>query len=353
MNYRTLTLALAFAAGTIVTGQAMASHHFETALVRKEKSLNQLDNYVFQSDRPNHTVLMMSVNSVPKAGPGGDFAPNALYNIHVSDDESFETGDTFSFAFDGNGGFELYQLNEPNAKPGVKGEKIGAGKVGETVQLDNGIKIWTGVIKDPFYGNSPSLGSMRAQLNDGTPYDPAIWGQAGGKSIFVGRKQSTMVLDVPDAMLGKQIRVFMTTAIKDGDGWEQIQFSANPLMSHLMLYENEALKSAYDKTRPSNSGSFKNIMASRIARAAELANSRAEPIRYGNEIADLLMPDVLTYTPGTKATFSAEMRNGRPLADDAMSVMLTLMVGKPVDQKIPNPELYKPSFPYIIPTTAD
>lgn len=353
MNYRTSALALTFAASIVVSSQAVASHHFETALVRKQGALNQLDNYVFKSDRPGHTVLMMSVNTEPKPGPGGDFATDALYNIHVSDDDAYKTGDTFSFAFDGKGGFELYQLNEPNADPGVKGEKMAAGKLGEAVTLENGVKIWTGVIKDPFYGNAHSLGLMQAQLNDGTPYDPGIWGQAGGKSIFIGRKASAMVLDVPNSMLGKEIRVFMTTAIKNGDGWEQVQFSANPLVSHTMLYENEALKSAYDKTRPTNSDGFKNIMASRIARASELANSRAKPIRYGNEIADLLIPDVLTYAPGTKATYSVERRNGRPLDDDAMSVMLSLMLGLPADQKIPNPKLYTPSFPYVIPTTAE
>ncbi|KRG71690.1 DUF4331 family protein [Pseudoxanthomonas dokdonensis] len=352
MNYRTLALAAAFAAGTIVSGQAMASHHFESSLVRKEKSLNQLDNYVFQSDRPDHTVFIMSFNPLPKAGQEL-YSTDALYNIHVSNDADYQTGHTFSFRYDSNGNYQVYMLDAPNADAGAMGDKIGEGHVDKALKLDNGIKIWTGIIKDPFYGNSPSLGSMRAQLNDGTPYDPGIWAAAGGKSIFTGRKQATIVLDVPNSLLSKEIRVFMTTAIKQGDGWEQVQFSANPLVSHTMLFENDALKTAYDKTRPTTSGSFKNIMAARIARASELANSRAEPIRYGNEIADLLVPDVLTYAPGTKATYSVEKRNGRPLADDAMSVILSLMVGLPVDQKIPNPKLYKSSFPYIIPTTVN
>jgi hypothetical protein len=60
--------------------------------VRQTPALYQLDNFVFQSARPNHTAFVMSVNSAPKSGPDGIFANGALYNIHVANDEKFKTG---------------------------------------------------------------------------------------------------------------------------------------------------------------------------------------------------------------------------------------------------------------------
>lgn len=358
MKLTTVKKTMAFTAaivGSIALGgtQALASHHFDTTLVQQKPALNQLDNYVFASERPDHTVFIMNVSSTPKDGEDGVFSSEALYNIHVSNDDKFETGHTFSLQFEGDK-YTLYSSDTPNGPVGEVGSKVGEGVVGEKAELSDGIQVWAGVVKDPFYGNSPSLHLLRSQLNSGQPYDPAIWSQSGGKSIFVGRKSAAIVLDVPNSMLSSTVRAFMTTDLKQNDdSWQQIQYSANPLFAHIMLFESEGLKEAYDHSRPDKQDEFKPIVAARISRAATLAKSQDDPIKYGNEIADQLVPDVLTYKPGTKATYSAAERNGRPLDDDAMSVVLTMLLGTDTDQKIPNPKLHTDTFPYVIPTTVN
>lgn len=328
---------------------ALASHHFETALVRDRPAVNQLDNYVFASERPEHTVFIMNVNASPQPGSQPVFAADALYNIHVSSDDAYRTGLTFTFAFNDEGRFSLYTAKAPNGEVGALGDKIGEGRVGQASELANGIRVWTGVVHDPFFGNSPSLGFLRAQINSGEPYDPEVWDLARGNSIFVGRKSSAIVLEVPDAMLGSTIRVFMTTAIRQGDIWRQVQYSANPLFSHIMLFEHEALKESHNRSRPDKQNTIKPIVSARISRATTLAGSRDEPIRYGNDVADQLVPDVLTYETGSKAEYTASRRNGRALGDDAMSEVLTMLLGTPTDQKIADPGLYRESFPYIVP----
>jgi hypothetical protein len=45
------------------------------------------------------------------------------------------------------------------------------------------------------------------------------------------------VLEVPNSMLGKTIRTFMTTAVDNKGTWTQVQYSANPLLSHITLFE--------------------------------------------------------------------------------------------------------------------
>ncbi|MFZ6647719.1 hypothetical protein ACO0LO_18495 [Undibacterium sp. TJN25] len=327
--------------------ETMASHHFETAAVRKVTALNQLDNYVFESSRKNYTVFVMSVNSAPKLGTDGVFATNALYNIHVSSDEKFSSGHTFSMAFSADQ-FTLYDTDKPNGAVGVVGPKIGSGGIGKQVEIAGGIKVWAGTAKDPFYGNSPGLGLFRTKLNSGV-YDSNAWTAAKGTNIFTGRLSSVIVLEVPNSMLGSDVKVFMTTAVKDGDKWEQVQYSANPLFSHSMLFESETLKTQHDHSRPDSDAEMKNYVSARVARASGLAKTQPDPFSYGDKVAAMLVPDVLSYKVGSKAEYSNQMRNGRAIDDDAMSVMLSLWCGTPVDQAIPNPKLYTAAFPYIIP----
>lgn len=84
--------------------------------------------------------------------------PKGLYNIHVANDDSYKRGHTFSFRFQGADRFTLYQSDAPNEAVGTIGTKIGEGSVGKAIELKNGIKVWTGVVKDPFYGKArPAL----------------------------------------------------------------------------------------------------------------------------------------------------------------------------------------------------
>lgn len=326
---------------------AAASHHFETAAVRKTAAYNQLDNYVFESSRPGYTVFVMSVNAAPTAGPDGIFASNALYNIHVSNDAQFKSGHTFSLAF-ANDGFTLFESDQPNGAVGAIGAQVAAGAIGARVDAANGMRIWAGTAKDPFYGNSPGLGLFRAKLNSGV-YDSKAWTAAKGANIFSGRLSSVIVLEVPNQLLGGDVKVFMTTAVKSGAQWEQVQYSANPLFSHAMLFESETLKVQHDHSRPDNDAEMKHYVAARVARASGLGKTQADPFSYGDKVADLLVPDVLSYKVGSKATYAAAIRNGRAIKDDAMSAMLSLWCGTTVDQALADPGLYTMEFPYVVP----
>jgi hypothetical protein len=349
MSYSISKFAFAFSAACLVSAPAMASHHFESVIVQKTPALNQLDNYVFASPKADHTVFIMTLNSAPKTGPNGVFATDALYNIHVADDATYKTGHTFSLSFSSDNKFTVYESQLPNAAVGAKGAKIGTGELGKTSELAKGVKAWAGVVKDPFFGNSTSLGLMRAQLNAGKPYDASIWAQAQGKSIFLGRKAAAIVLEVPNSMLGKTIRTFMTTAVDNKGTWTQVQYSANPLLSHITLFENAALKAEHDQSRPDTDNPIKALVSARVARASALAKTQQDPQQYGDAVAEKLIPDVLTYNVGSAAKYTVDERNGRALDDDAMSTILSMVLGTPTDQKIANPKLHTTTFPYLMP----
>ncbi|HAV1831793.1 TPA: DUF4331 domain-containing protein [Enterobacter hormaechei subsp. steigerwaltii] len=328
----------------------MASHHFESVQAIKIPSLNQLDNYVFQSSRPDATAFVMTVNNSPKAGPGGTFNKTAMYNIHIAEDEHFQKGYTYSFQFDDAGHYVVYQLNEPNGAVGAKGIELGKGSAGETLKLANGIQIWTGVAKDPFFGNSPGLHVFRKELSEGK-YDPDVWKKSQGNNIFANRNCGAIVVDIPNKMLGDKVNVFMTTAVDMNNAWQQVQYSAIPLFSHSMLFENDALKREHDESRPDKSMDMKDFVSARTARASALAHSQKNPVEYGDKVANMLVPDVISYNVGTPAKFSVEGINGRKMSDDAMSTILSLLIGQPTDQVIKDQKIYSPAFPYVIPVT--
>lgn len=340
-----IAIALLFTAFT-----ASASHHFESAEAIKVPSLNQLDNYIFQSSRPDSTAMVMTFNHSPKAGINGVYNTSALYNIHIAEDDSFRKGYTYSFRFDNDGNYTVYRLDEPNDVVGKKGQEIGKGSAGKPLTLADGVQVWTGVAKDPFFGNSPGLHEFRKELAEGK-YDPAVWTKSQGKNIFTGRKCVAIVLDIPNKQLGKTVKVFMTTATKADKSWQQVQYSAIPLFSHTMLFENEALKREHDQSRPENSQDMKAFISARTLRTSTLAHSQKDPVAYADKVADMLVPDVITYNIGTPASFSASKINGRKMSDDAMSEMLTLLTGQPTSQAITDQQIYSPTFPYVIPVS--
>lgn len=343
-------LLAALIATAIISPQTYASHHFETEVAIQTPSLNQLDNFVFPSKTAGYTAIVMTVNNSPKAGEAGVFNPDALYNIHIAESADYKQGKTFTFKFDRNGKVAVFQQATADSKVGETGSALGDVDANTMATLSNGIKIWTGAAQDPFTGNSPGLRRFRTELNKGK-YDPTVWKSVQGKNIFAARNCGAIVLEIPNSLLAANISVYMTTDFNNGEGWKQVQYSANPLFSHTMLFENEALKREHDASRPQNSDDMKPFVSARTARASALAHSQKDPIAYGDKVANLLVPDVLTYRVGEKAIFSAEKRNGRSMDDDAMSAMLSLLIGQPTDQAVANPKRYRADFPYVVPVT--
>ena len=334
------------ACASILPGVGRASHHFEAAAVRSNPKLGLTDLYVFKAPDADKTVFILDANFLPK--PGEDLLErSALYNIHCATDDAFKSGWTWSFAYDGKR-VSLRQLDQANGPVGAQGREQARLVLGKSATLANGMRAWVGLAKDPFFGNSPGLGVFRSELGQGK-YDPEVWAKASGNNIFAARNCCAFVLEVPNAMLGRHINVFSTVAVQGSGGWRQVQYMAKVLMAHSMLFEDEALKAAFDASRPDNQKEFVKLFSARIARASHFAGSRPDPFAYGDEMARRLLPDVMPYEVGTEAGYRPERVNGRKLSDDAMSTTLTWLVGQPTDQRIKDPSNYTGDFPFVVP----
>jgi len=325
---------------------ALASHHFEGAAYLMDSRYAQVDNFIFQSERPNHTAIVMNVNYAPQEGENGTFSPDAIYNIHLSFDKTFTKGITFNVKFDNNK-YYLYKLNEPNAAPGTLGAEIGNGIIGKPSEFKDGIKSFAGIIEDPFFGNSTALGKFRAQNQKGI-YDPKVWSSVDG-NVFKTRIVGSIVLDIPNSMLEKNVYAFFTTDKNENNQWKQVQYSAIPLVSHSLFFADNEIKMKHDQSRPNDDNKLiSNIISSNILRNAILAKSQDNPVAYADKTTNIFVPDVIPYKVGTQAKFSEKDINGRSLEDDAMSAVLTLIIGKETDQAIANTKKFTKNFPYVI-----
>ena len=333
----------------LMASSSNASHHFEAASFLEDTRLAQVDNYIFPSSEKNYTSIIMTINYDPKLGANGIFSPEAIYNVHLPTNPELTQGKTFSIKFLADH-YDVYQLDTPNPKPGVIGEKIGEGTIGQTSILKNRIKSFAGAVKDPFYGNAIALEVFRKDNLEGK-YNPNVWKEANHQNVFEGRRVGAIVLDVPNSLLGKDVYAFFTTDRIANEKWEQVQYSARPLFSHTMLFDSNTLRQAHDSSRPNAlyNEDMVNLVSARILRGTTLANpNKAKIIEYADSTAKKLIPDVLQYKVGTLTSYTPNSLNGRGLGDDAMSTMLTFLLGEQTNQEISNQKAYTPNFPYLI-----
>lgn len=354
MKARTQSLIIALVATalayTCLTSGVYAAGHFISGLQGKYPAYDLNDTYVFQSSNEGYTTVISSTNpSTPGSGssPAGVvFGNDGLYNVHLAQDVEFKTGMTLVFDFEGDH-IEVRKIDAPNAAIGEKGALLGRGKVGKIVSLPGAIRIWTGRGKDPFFGNGVGLGKFNAAKQKGD-FAPALFKQDG--DLFGGATASFIVVDIPNQMLGDEVKVFTTTSVKHKGEWAQVDRHANVLFPYVFLSDTPAVNEDHDQRRPDlDVQERRQAIVHNVFWAVSVSGAKqGNAADYANKIADMVMPDVLTYKPGTKASYAVDGLNGRPLNHDAMNTVLELMTGTAIDDYADDAKRYTSEFPYII-----
>jgi len=321
------------------------SSHFESDLARSYPSFDILDAYVFDTPSKGNTAFIMTINPFADGGTAGTFSEKGLYNFHIATDDGLSNGMTFTVRFTGEN-VELLRLDTANAALGAEGESIGRGAAGQTVKLDGGMKLWTGIVKDPFFGNAAGIQAFIPVFLGGK-FSPELFDD--GDDFFKDNAVGAIVLQVPNAMLGKNVNFFVSTAMKMGGKWTQINRWGNVLETHLFLLGDPGLVARFDASRPGADTDILAAFSKNIQTAVALAGSQDNPQAYAEKTADMLFPGVLHYTVGTPASYATNIRNGRRLSDDGMNAVLSLFSGMAVDDNVDTSHNYQRAFPYVLP----
>lgn len=313
------------------------------------------DLYVFKAAASGRTVLALTVNpAINLLGPT-TFAANGAYNLNV-DLNGNAVADlvyTVTFGDPDARGIQHYVV-KANGRAVASGFTGAKGKS----QSREGVMAFAGPRSDPFFFDLLGfLGSVKSQgtrrLDDGRQSD-----------FFIGLNTLGIVVEVPNWALGgdgHQIGVWATTASQDTNGvWHQADQIGRPAINTVF---NAAIadKEAFNTTPPAlqrtaMSHKFRNNVIGVLKFFSSLDNEGAYSDAQAAALADVLLPDLLTYQVGSPA---AGPLNGRGLDNDVIDAELNIVTGGypfadrpdgtgaiPTDMVGPHHD-YLPSFPYL------
>lgn len=285
--------------------------------VRGPLDINDL--YVFRAADPTKTALVLTVNpAVNLIGPA-QFEPGARYRIKIDLDGDARWDTVFAAIFrqpDANGVQRYFVKHD--------GRRVASGFTdnakGRSWSRD-GVKAFAGTRSDPFFFDLLGfLGSVRDQgtrrLNDGNESD-----------FFAGLNTQAIVLEVPNSALGgdgNDIGVWATTS-QDGRRADQMGRPAINTVFNASAADKEAFNQTAPAAQPTAMGGlFRNNVIGVLQFFSSLDGEGAYSDAEAGGLADVLLPDVITYTVGSVA---AGPLNGRGLADDVIDAELNIVTG--------------------------
>lgn len=226
-----LLVAAAIGTGVIVK-ESVGSDHVDTAEVEVSPTLDINDVYAFPGSSDDRIVLVLDVAS-PTNALGRNvtgFNPNALYQLNVDNNGDAQADLVLQFLFDQmSDGTQRVNVLGPAAPVDVDDnigvvsslvtEPVSAGNpFNETFTTANGMQVFTGPRADPFYidfeqfvqilpDRRPATFLTGVATDDFMP--TAFCGDSAPfvvtcepKDIFEGANTLSIVVELPEAMLG-------------------------------------------------------------------------------------------------------------------------------------------------------
>ena len=323
-----------------------AADHLDSPSVSSMGAADLTDVYAYSTNSRTQTVLIANVN------PGAGALPNSTIY--------FGTGVQYFITVDTNGdaGPDVtYYLRFGAPSAGKQTVTIwrngvlwGSGKTGSTINLGAGAKLWAGLADDPFFFDLDAFkGNILGADNGRKLCD------AGTVDFFKGLNVSSIVLLVPNSDIGgtgKTVGISANTKILKSGQWVQVDQMGRPgfntvFNNHLVTGDASVnpVKELFNRTLPAEQTGL-DFKANVIATLKAVSTAFDHP--YTDEqaagLADVLVPDLLTYKTGDTSGFL----NGRRLKDDVIDTLLAVGANTPgASDCIGNDSTFRSSFPFV------
>jgi hypothetical protein len=319
------------------------SHHYsgpDFAFPNGDARLNFTDLYVFPKPSDgSKSILIMDVHPSVGVNPPGPtttdpFATNALYEMMIDTDGDTVVNIAYSVRFAASQGGAL--VATLRRVEGTKSDRKGD----DGVVIIEGAPVSTG--REPKVTNA---GDYR--LFAGWRSDPFFFDAMGalnnlkftGQDFFADKNVASIVLEVPNSQLGSQnLKLWARTVNGASGSWVQADRGARASQEPFLAGDE---KSAYITGEPGNDARFVAVFTHSLQHAGGYTPEGA------TQAAATLLPDVLQYQPGRKASYPS---NGRALTDDAVAHFLAVLTNGKVtgDGLQPHTDLLA-EFPYVGP----
>ncbi len=320
--------------------------------VNGERDIN--DVYAFAGSDSSRTVLAMTTNPAINLF-GGKFGANVRYIINVDRNGDAVQDLAYVIRFNngaaGNQKYTVTRYTGKNARTLAHGNVRGEGSTAGngTASLKGNGKVFAGVRSDPFFFDLTGfLGTVVGIGNDALGDNPT--------DFFAALDTNAIVIEVPDDQLGGNIGVWGQTTYWNGSAWiaaDQMGRPAiNTVFNNSLVDPNSSqTKNRFNVTPPSQQrtafgGQFRaNIITTLTNINAVLGTGQPDyTVAQAEGLADVLLPDVLTYDTSNPATFL----NGRALADDVIDIELGITTnGSVTSDGVPPHTDYLSVFPYL------
>jgi hypothetical protein len=315
------------------------------------------DVYVFEGSNASRTAFAMTTNPAINLF-GGSFGTNVRYIINVdrNGDAKQDLAWVWRFGRESRWGGQLYTVTRytgSNAKTLKHGAFMGLGWTGGSgVGWAKGsAKVFAGERSDPFFFDLTGfVGTVFGVGTDGLGQDPT--------DFFAPLNTNALVIEVPDDAIGAtNIGVWGATTYWEDGAWKPGDQMGRPAINTvfnngLVDPSSGQTKDRFNRTPPAEQrtaygGLFRNnVIATLTNINAALGTGCADyDAATAGAIADILLPDVLTYDTSTPA---AGPLNGRALADDVIDIELGLTTNGCVTSDGVGPHGdYLSTFPYL------
>jgi hypothetical protein len=311
------------------------------------------DVYAFQGSNSSRTVLAMTTNPAINLF-GGRFGTKIRYIIRVDTNGDASPDIAYMWRFGApSGGHQPYTLRKftgSNAQSLASGTGVATGSTGSNVTVGS-LKVFAGKRSDPFFFDLTGfIGTVFGTGSDRLGVNPT--------DFFVNLNTNALVLEVPDSALGGgMIGVWGVTTYWNGSEWvagDQMGRPAiNTVFNNNYVDSNSArAKDRFNRTPPTRQrtaygGEFRDNIIGTLTNINGLLGTGCDDYDAATAaaIADILLPDILTYDVSTPA---AGPLNGRALADDVIDAELGLTTnGCVTSDGVGAHSDYLSTFPYL------
>jgi hypothetical protein len=314
------------------------------------------DVYAFQGSNASRTVLAMTTNPATNFF-GAEFGTNVRYIINVDKDGDAVQDLAYVWRFGASSNdvqaYTVTRYTGANARSFRTGLEIASGSTAGNGQASGkgNTKVFAGLRSDPFFFDLTGfVGTVFGVGDDGLGDVPT--------DFFAPLNTNGLVIEVPDdALGGGMIGVWGATQYWSGSSWNKADQMGRPAINTVFntaLVDGAAAttKNRFNTTDPAQQrtaygGQFRtNIITTLTNINAVLGTGGTDyDSTTAGVIADILLPDVLTYDVSTPASGPL---NGRALADDVIDIELGLTTnGTVTSDGVGAHTDYLSSFPYL------
>ena len=287
------------------------SNHVRAANLKfpgDDARLDLTDLFVFGSpDDPDKTVLIVDANPFMT---GSEFHPDGVYRISLDNDGDALADVAFTFVFsrptDGMQTGTTYYATGSQARqpePGgdmlIRGTPVGFAATAQPVQAGR-CQLFMGVRSDPFFADAEGF------------FHGFQW---TGQDTFAGKNVLSIVLEVPNDMLGAgpEIGVWATVSVHRDGRLVQMDRAGNPSFNPIVMPDDQ--KNEFNARQPVDDVEHYLETLSGVLREHGYSPEEATATALS------VLPDILHYN----RTRPAGYPNGRSLTDDVFSARMAFL----------------------------